>query len=506
MARELWVGPGRDYARLSDAVAESAAGDTIKILAGEYRDDFAIIPHPLTIMGVNGKAHLKAVHAPDNGKAILVVNADLVVDNLEFSGAHVPDQNGAGIRQQAGDLIIRNSVFHDNENGILTVADQDIDITVSNTTFLNNGRGDGRTHGLYANQIGSLTVTGSTFEGTDVGHHIKSRALETTIEDSKFLDNEHGTASYNIDLPNGGIGIIRGNTIVQGPDGSNRIMISFGEEGPVANNSLLLEDNHFINEHPERATGIRNVTDAVVVLDGNVFDRVERLVDGPFREVVSDSPDPAPEPTPEPTPEPAPGPVTGSETPDKTPTQPPPDVVVVDKEAPEPSAPEPSAPFVPDYAALLASGAAFTGALDRLGSAASEFLAGSSGDDRLRGGDGKDILSAGAGDDLLGGNSGNDLLLGAAGKDVLLGGPGDDWLIGGSEADVFVFEAHWGQDRLADFQDGLDRLDFRRSGLDFADLRITDTEAGTRIAAGADSLTLQQVAAHHVTESDFIFG
>lgn len=498
MARELWVGPGREYARLSDAVADSAAGDTIKILAGEYRDDFAIIRHPVTITGVGGKAHLKAVHAPDNGKAVLVVNADVSIDHLEFSGAHVPDQNGAGIRHQAGDLTIRNSVFHDNEMGIFTVADHDLDLTVSHSSFLNNGRGDGKTHALYANQIGSLTVSDSRFEGTDVGHHIKSRALKTTIEDSEFRDNDHGTASYNIDLPNGGIGVIRGNTIVQGPDNSNRTMISFGAEGPGANNSLLVEGNHFINEHPERATGIRNFTDAVVVLDGNVFDHVERPVDGPFREVVSDRP----EPTPEPAPEPEPAPVVGGE----APARPVPDGEVVDgvdNGAPEPG---PTAPSFPDYAALLASGAAFEGALDRLGSAHSDTLAGSNGNDRLRGGDGNDILSGGAGDDLLGGGGGNDLLLASAGQDALLGGPGNDWLLGGSDADVFVFGSQWGQDRLANFQNGLDRLDFRGSGLDFADMRITDTDAGTQIAAGADSLTLQQVAAHQVTESDFIFG
>ncbi len=42
-----------------------------------------------------------------------------VVENIEFSGATVPDQNGAGIRQQGDNLTVRHCYFHGNEDGIL---------------------------------------------------------------------------------------------------------------------------------------------------------------------------------------------------------------------------------------------------------------------------------------------------------------------------------------------------------------------------------------------------
>ena len=53
-----------------------------------------------------------AATAPlSNGKGFLVVNADAIIDNLAFEGAQVADQNGAGIRYQAGNLVVRNSMF-----------------------------------------------------------------------------------------------------------------------------------------------------------------------------------------------------------------------------------------------------------------------------------------------------------------------------------------------------------------------------------------------------------
>lgn len=38
---------------------------------------------------------------------------------IEFSGATVPDKNGAGIRQEGVPLTVRHCRFHDNENCIL---------------------------------------------------------------------------------------------------------------------------------------------------------------------------------------------------------------------------------------------------------------------------------------------------------------------------------------------------------------------------------------------------
>src|SRR5690606_14580970 len=117
---ELWVGAGKQFARISDAIAAAKSGDTIFVQAGVYTNDFAKIDKDLSIVGVGGKAHFKATIKVPNGKGIFVTNADVTFENVEFSGARVTDRNGAGIRHESGDLVVRNSYFHDCENGILT--------------------------------------------------------------------------------------------------------------------------------------------------------------------------------------------------------------------------------------------------------------------------------------------------------------------------------------------------------------------------------------------------
>jgi serralysin len=104
---------------------------------------------------------------------------------------------------------------------------------------------------------------------------------------------------------------------------------------------------------------------------------------------------------------------------------------------------------------------------DRLaGGGGDDTLHGGSGDDVLIGGGGSDRLNGGGGNDVLRGDGGNDRLDGGAGNDVLIGGAGNDRLIGGPGADRFVFQPNGGDDVVVDFQDNLDRLDFR--AFDFA--------------------------------------
>src|SRR5947209_5947522 len=106
-AADLLVGPHEPLKTVAAAVAEAQPGDTIKLRAGDYTDDFAVIDKPLTITSVGGVAKLQALGHIANGKAILIVRAPLTVENLEFSGATVEDHNGAGIRFEAGTLTVR---------------------------------------------------------------------------------------------------------------------------------------------------------------------------------------------------------------------------------------------------------------------------------------------------------------------------------------------------------------------------------------------------------------
>ena len=275
----LTVGTGKNFTTLAAAITASAAGDTILIDAGTYIDDFASITHPLTIQGVHGMAHLLAQSEPPNGKAILTVAADLTIDNLEFSGATVPDGNGAGIRYEGGRLTITNSWFHNNQNGILAASSPTGTISIDRSEFNNNGFGDGQTHNLYVNDIARLTITNSYFHDVSVGHEIKSRARETIITNNRIADGPDLSASYSIDLPDGGVATVTGNIIEKGEQAQNRTFIHFGGERDPSydDSSLLVQNNTFINNQTGGPpTGVRNVTvvsgaNAQATITGNTF-------------------------------------------------------------------------------------------------------------------------------------------------------------------------------------------------------------------------------------------
>ncbi|MBL8581033.1 MAG: PQQ-dependent sugar dehydrogenase [Rhizobiaceae bacterium] len=93
---------------------------------------------------------------------------------------------------------------------------------------------------------------------------------------------------------------------------------------------------------------------------------------------------------------------------------------------------------------------------------------------------------------------------GAAGNDTLIGGGGDDTLTGGAGKDLFVFDLTSGKDRITDFEDGRDRLDFRGSGLHFADLAITKVGADAIVDYGANELLISGLA-DRITDADFLF-
>ncbi len=267
----LTVGAGQQYARISDAVAASHDGDTLRVQAGTYVNDFATINTKITIEGVGGMAHLLAAVAPPDGKAILTTNTDVTLDHLEFSGAQVADMNGAGVRYQGGSLTVTNSYFHDNQDGLLGSAVPGGTITIRNSEFAHNGAGDGYSHNIYVGDIASLLIDNSYFHDAVVGHEIKSRAEQTAITNSRIQDGPAGTASYSIDLPNGGAALIQGNVIQQGPASRNPAIIAFGEEGGLhANTALRVTGNTILNDLASPSvSAVWNPANAAASLTGN---------------------------------------------------------------------------------------------------------------------------------------------------------------------------------------------------------------------------------------------
>jgi hypothetical protein len=235
-AAELLVGPGQRFATPSAAAQVAEDGDTISIAAGEYRGDVCCWrQNRLHLRGVGGRAHLAANGRAAEGKAIWVLaGADTVVEQIEFSGATVADKNGAGIRLEGAGLTVRHCSFHDNQDGILTGAGATSDVVIEQCEFDHNGAGDGYSHNLYIGRIRSLVFRGNVSRRAVVGHNLKSRAERNWIEANRFLDGPDGTASYAVDVPNGGLSYLVGNQMQKGPHSSNHAaMISYGSEGPV---------------------------------------------------------------------------------------------------------------------------------------------------------------------------------------------------------------------------------------------------------------------------------
>lgn len=265
----LNVGANQQYSRIADAISASKDGDVVAVQAGTYVNDFASITRNITLRGVGGVVNMVATVPPPNGKAILTISGNVTVDHFEFSGAKVADRNGAGIRYESGNLTITNSSFHNNENGLLGAADPNGSITIKNSEFASNGVGDGQTHNLYVAAIRQLTVQDSYFHDAVVGHELKSRALNNTITGSRFQNNSSGTASYEIDLPNGGNARIENNVIQQSPSTQNPVMIAFGEEGGAYPGSqLVVRGNTIVNDR-NGGVAVWNATSGTATMENN---------------------------------------------------------------------------------------------------------------------------------------------------------------------------------------------------------------------------------------------
>lgn len=286
----ITVGPGKQFTTVGDALRSPLNdGDVIEVQAGTYTNDWAPnIQKSVTIKGVGGMARMVATQSPPNGKANFVVgpaNVNVRFENIEFTGNRVSAQNGAGIRYEGGNLTIEKCYFHNNENGILGADAPDGTVTINLSEFAANGVASGSragyAHGVYLNALRHLTITNSWFHDTKNGHHIKSRASRTTIVSNR-LDDGSGTASYNIDMPNGGVGLVEKNNIVQGANTSNSALIHYGGEAPApAGSSLKVNENALQSHRAGPAIGVLNETGVVAEVTNNQRFGLSTTVQGP---------------------------------------------------------------------------------------------------------------------------------------------------------------------------------------------------------------------------------
>jgi hypothetical protein len=118
----------------------------------------------------------------------------------------------------------------------------------------------GCAHAIYVSRAARLRIERSRFQSTRRGHHIKSRASLTEIIGNEILDGPTGTASYLVDIPNGGNLILEDNILEKGPNAENdTTAISIGAEGVShPTTRLFIARNTFTNNLVNATRFVRN--------------------------------------------------------------------------------------------------------------------------------------------------------------------------------------------------------------------------------------------------------
>lgn len=258
-AATLEVGAGKAYATLAAAAAAARDGDTVLISAGTYTQG--------AVWNADNLVIKRAADAPPQsviitggtvlGKGLFVTRGDNIrIDGLRFENARVPDGNGAGIRAEGVGLTVRNSKFTGNEMGILATAGNQGLLRVEKSIFdLTRSQASGRIgHAIYADAVAELQVTASTFRRGATGHYIKSRAPVSSITGNS-IDDTYGSASYLIEIAEGGKATISGNSLIKGANAANCcVAIAYGSEmykgGSYVNppGDVVISDNSFTSK------------------------------------------------------------------------------------------------------------------------------------------------------------------------------------------------------------------------------------------------------------------
>lgn len=272
----ILVGAGHPLQSLQDAVAAARPHDEI-VVSGTLEEAACVqVCVPLTFTGTGPGSVILVRGLLRGGKGLLCTHADTVVRNIEFRQARTLTGNAAGIWHEGGSLTLEDCRFIENQNGLMIANTQSAAVCVRRCRFVRNGSGCGHTHGIYASGLGTLSIEECSFEDTAVGHHVKSRASMLRVERSYFVGGPGCTASYAIDVANGGVAFIGSNQFIKGRNAMSRAFIAYCSDGRThPKNSIEVNSNIFINHRRGPVVAVVNRTTSVAaLLRGNAYERV----------------------------------------------------------------------------------------------------------------------------------------------------------------------------------------------------------------------------------------
>lgn len=251
---------------LLNAIAMAKKGAVVTVEAGDYDLADVKIRRDLSLIG-EGDVVFFSSRPVAKGLLNPVDGASLRIENITFRDAASPDLNGAGIRHDGKDLMIVNCRFVGNENGVLATGDETGAIDIANSAFIGNGHGDGYSHGIYVLRARSLVIHDSLFEGTKIGHHVKSLAGETIIRGTDF-DDADGRTSYAVDASRGGAVSIEWNSFLKAADADNNALFNYDLTRGGEAVELRIINNRIVNRH-RNGLLLRNSTDLEPLIEGN---------------------------------------------------------------------------------------------------------------------------------------------------------------------------------------------------------------------------------------------
>ena len=246
----ICVGTGQAYPSLSAALAVARDGDVIEIAGGTYRKSVKITPKNVVVRGIGGLPHFDCAGLKlADDKACLLLAADgVTIDNLEISGAELPNSlgaNGACIRNEPNlSFTLHRIVCHGSQDGILTSGGS---VVIEDSEFYDNGW-TGQTHNVYfSGDCPSVTVRRSIFRDAKLGHEFKSRCRETTVSNSTIRSTK---GSRNLDISDGGKTVVYRTTLVKIPGTVNHDIVGFAPETCRYPEDMLLKDVRIVNSEP----------------------------------------------------------------------------------------------------------------------------------------------------------------------------------------------------------------------------------------------------------------
>lgn len=291
-AKTWLVGPTRQYTAPSAVMNLVADGDTVLVDSGFYRGDVSVWnASNLVLLCPDGMARFNANGNIAQKKGIFVIYGDNdYMEGFELYGAAISEtdgDNGAGIRMQGHGFTCRRCYIHDNQDGILSGIGSDTtgDILIEACEFYHNGVESGPDagyeHNIYIGHCASLTVRFCYFHSSVQGHELKTRSNRNYIYCNHIVDGLTGDGSYSIDIPNGGLSYVIGNSIEKGPMSvNNNAAIEYGGEGIINGDSNFYFGNNTIVTDRQNTTFFHIQPGSKATLANNILAGGTQLMNG----------------------------------------------------------------------------------------------------------------------------------------------------------------------------------------------------------------------------------